>query len=540
MGPVLEHNNNAVAGCRIRGWVGGAVLAAAMVSTTVCAQDVVPAPKFDIQRFAVTGNTLLPNEEVERIVAQFTGKDKDFADIQRALEALEIAYRERGYGIVQVLLPEQDITKGVVQFRVLQAKVGKVVIDGNTRFDNTNIRRSLPTVTEGVTPNSRDIARNLQMLAEHPVKQTTVLLRSGAAEDQVDVNVKVADDKPWRFVFTLDDTGTADTGYLRSGIGFQHSNLFNRDHTLSAQYITSPTQQNKVSIYGLGYRIPFYNLNSTLDLIAGYSDVNSGTVQGLFNVAGSGTVFGARWTYFLPKMNDIEHKVALGLDYRAFQNRVTIAGVGLVPDITIHPVSLTYSGLYRMTASELNFYAAVSTNIPGGNDGRQSDFTASRANATDSYKILRYGTSYIHAFRNEWQGRAALNGQYTKDSLIAGEQFGLGGPDSLRGYLLREVTNDKGFGVQLEAYTPNFAPKIGLPEQFRSRLVGFYEYGRASRNNGLVGETESRVISDFGVGLRVSYGKTANLRFDVAHVQKDAGTRQRGDNRISAALAVIF
>src|SRR5262245_3414871 len=248
--------------------------------------EAIPSPKFDINRFEVKGNTIIPQDQVDRLVEPHTGKGKDFGDIQRALEALEREYRDRGYGAVQVLLPEQDITKGVVQFRVLQPKVGRVIIEGNKFFDNENIRRSLPSVKEGETPNSKEMSRNLQMTGEHPAKQTNVLLRSGAAEDQVDVNVRVTDEKPWRVFLTADNTGTKETGYYRTGIGFQHSNLFNRDHTLTAQYVTSPTEADQVSIYGAGYRIPFYTLNSSLDLIAGYSDVDSGTVQGLFNVSG--------------------------------------------------------------------------------------------------------------------------------------------------------------------------------------------------------------------------------------------------------------
>ncbi|MGH8703713.1 MAG: POTRA domain-containing protein, partial [Burkholderiales bacterium] len=150
--------------------------------------EVVAPPRFEINRFEVVGNTLLPASELEQVFAPHTGQNKDFGDIQRALEALEAAYRDRGYGVVHVLLPEQDISKGVVQLRVVQPRVGKVLIEGNTYFDNENIRHSLPTVKEGEAPNSKDIARNLQIVAEHPVKQTNVLLRSGASDDQVDVN----------------------------------------------------------------------------------------------------------------------------------------------------------------------------------------------------------------------------------------------------------------------------------------------------------------------------------------------------------------
>jgi len=503
-------------------------------------QTVPAAPRFDIRHIEVTGNTLLSGPEIERIVAPFAGRQRELADVQRAQAALEQAYRNLGFGAVQVTLPEQNITSGVVRIRVLQPAIGRVTVEGNKNFDTANVRRSLPSVKEGAVPNSKAIARELQLAGEHPVKRPTVFLRSTSKPDQVDVNVKVEDDKPWRVVVTLDDTGTSDTGYLRSGIGFQHSNLFNRDHTLSAQYITSPTHPGKVSIYGLGYRIPFYGWNSALDLFAGYSDVNSGTVQGLFNVSGSGLILGAKWNYYLPKWGAADQKLALGLDYRAYRNNVTVAGVGIVPDITVHPVSLTYSASLKGTSTEAGFYAGVSANIPGGNDGRAADFVRSRATATDNYTILRIGANLAAAFAGNWQARAALNAQYTRDSLISGEQFGVGGPDTVRGYLVREVSNDKGYTGQLELYTPDVASSIGAPGSLRLRGLAFYDFGAVSRNNALPGEQTSKFISSAGTGLRVNYGKYASLRIDVARVLRDAGTRQSGDNRIGAGLALVF
>lgn len=521
----------------------GSIPLAAQTQTPVPPQQIpVPSPRFDIQRFEVTGNTLLPQEEVERIIAPFTGRQKDFGDIQRALEALEQAYRGRGFGVVQVILPEQDISKGVVQFRIVQPKVGRVTVEGNQHFDARNIRRSLPAIREGETPNSRGIARNLQIASEHPAKQTQVLLRSGAAEDQIDVSVKVTDDKPWRVIMSLDNTGTSETGYWRSGIGFQHTNLFDRDHTLTAQYVTSPAKLSDVNIYALGYRAPYYRLNSSFDLIAGYSDVSSGIVQDLFSVSGSGTIFGARWNYHLSKWGELEQKLTAGLDYRAFENQVIFTGTGqsLVPDVTIHPVSLTYGGVLRMAAAELNFYGGVSANIPGGNDGRDADFAAARTGASADYTVFRYGATYVQAFANEWQARVAASGQYTSDALVPGEQFGIGGPDTVRGYLLREVTNDRGYAAQLEIYTPNVLPLIGVPEDYRARLLAFYDFGSVKRNNALPGEPEGKFIASAGVGLRASYSKSVSLRIDVAQILKAAGTRQTDDQRASASLAIVF
>jgi hemolysin activation/secretion protein len=522
--------------------LAGCLLAGAGLDAPARAAEPIPAPRFDINRFEIKGNTLIPPDQVERLVAPYTGKGKDFADIQRALEALEREYRDRGFGAVQVLLPEQDITKGVVQFRVLQPRIGKVLIEGNTHFDNENIRRSLPTVKEGETPNSREMSRNLQMTGEHPAKQTNVLLRSGASEEVVDINIKVTDEKPWRVFLTADNTGTKETGYYRTGIGFQHSNLFNRDHTLTAQYVTSPTEADQVSIYGVGYRIPFYNLNSSLDVIAGYSDVDSGTVQGLFNVSGKGTIGIVRWNYYLPRWQDLEQKVALGFDYRKFENQVLIPGdpTSFVPDITVKPASLTYSGLMRATAAEFSFFGSYSANIPGGADGGDAAFNASRTGAEANYTILRGGFNFVYQFRNEWQARWTANGQYTRDLLVSGEQYGIGGPDSVRGYLLREVAMDKGGATQAEVYTPDFARSIGLSDRFRLRALAFYDYGKVTRLDPLPGEAEKESLASTGVGLRVGFSKSVAVRLDAAYILKGTANREEGDWRGVGSVAVIF
>jgi hemolysin activation/secretion protein len=500
------------------------------------------APRFAIQSFEVIGNTLLPAPALEDVLSPYVGPDRDFGDIQRALAALEQAYRDQGYGVVQVLLPEQEITSGIVRLRVVEPRVGKVVIEGNTHFEDENVRRSLPTVKEGETPSSKAIARNLQLAGEHPVKQTNVLLRAGAAEGEIDVTIKVSDDKPWRGFITLDNTGTNETGVTRLGIGAQHSNLFNRDHVVTAQYVTSPSDPDQVSIYGVGYRIPFYGLDSSLDLVAGYSDVDSGVVQGLFNVSGSGSIALVRWNTILPKWGDYEHKISFGLDYRAFQNDVLFQSTeSIVPDITVRPASLAYGGVWRGAATELSFYGSYSRNIPGGDNGREEDWRAqpgSRQTVVDDYQILRYGFNFVSRFPGDWQARLGASGQYSADALVSAEQFGIGGPDTVRGYLLRELAKDRGNAAQLEFYTPDLARPLGSAGDFRTRVLAFYDYGSVENNETQPSDRES--LASTGLGLRLGYGKAVSLRLDVARILKETIEREKDSYRVSGALALIF
>jgi len=72
--------------------------------------------------------------------------------------------------------------------------------------------------------------------------------------------------------------------------------------------------------------------------------------------------------------------------------------------------------------------------------------------------------------------RAAANAQQTRDLLIPGEQFGMGGADSVRGYYERETASDVGRRFSLEGYGPDFGSWVG--STWRARALLFADAAR--------------------------------------------------------------
>jgi len=497
-----------------------------------------PAPRFEIQRFVVEGNTLVPQSKVDRIVAPFTGKNRDFGDIQRALEALQDAYLKAGYNAVRVLVPEQDIRAGTVRLQVVEGRIASVRVENNRFFDTANVRASLPALKEGTSPNTRAIGENAQLANDNPSKQVSVALQASDKPGEVDATVRVVDERPTRYSVWADNTGTPSTGRYRAGVGFQHANVFNSDHVLSAQAITSPEQPSDVLIAGLGYHIPVYRWQGTIDFVGGYSDVNSGTVQDLFTVTGSGTVAGARYTQYLPRIGTYDQKLALGWDWRAYKNNVGVVGVGgsLIPDITVKPLSLTYTGRLSQIGQDFSFFLTASQNLPGGSDADQEAFTAQRAGASANYLIYRAGAVYSLVLPRDYRLRAAANGQYTNYLLVPGEQFGMGGVDSVRGFYERETANDIGNRFSLEAYTPDFGSRMG--NGWAARALAFTDMAHGRDNN--PPQNANNGLASVGLGLRVNQGKSLALRLDWAYVTNAAGSRAYGSDRLHFAVAYSF
>jgi len=497
-------------------------------------------PRFAIQRFLVEGNSLLLPGEVDRILAPFSGKDRDFGDIQRALEALQDAYTSRGYNAVRVSVPEQDIRSGQVRLRVVEARIRRVRVQGNRFFDEKNLRAGLPSLQEGTSPNTRTIGQDAQLVNENPAKQVSVALQASDDPGQLDATVRVTDEKPSKVSVVAEKLNTQKTGNSRTGLSYQNANLFNGDDVINAQYLTSPGHASDVKVFGAGYRVPVYKLSGVVDILAGYSSVNSGTVQDLFNVSGKGTVAGLRYTQLLGRIDSYEHRIAFGLDYRAYKNSVILVGTteSLVPDITVRPASLTYSGRSSQVGRDLSFNLSYSHNVPGGNKGDQAAFDepGQRSGASAKYSIWRAGAAFSQLLPSDFILRAAANAQQTKDLLVPGEQFGMGGADSVRGYYERETASDVGRRFSLEGYSPDFGSRIG--STWRARALVFYDAARGHDN--IPERGPENKLGGFGLGLRANQGKAFAFRLDVARVTQDAGTRLNGEYRAHAAVAYSF
>ena len=511
--------------------------------------------RFDIDRFKIEGNTLLTPDEIEAGLKPYTGKQRESADIPRAMETLRQLYRRAGFSVVWVVAPEQDLDQGVVTLRVIEARIGKIAIKGNRFFDDSNIRSSLPALEAGVSPRAGDISANAQLANENPSKQVDVVMRPGENQGVVDATVEVIDVSPLKTFLTLDNTGTAQTGNFRLGVGVQHANLFNRDDVGTFNYLTSPGKENQVNLYSGSYRLPLYSRGDSMDFIIAHSDISAGTAQtvaGPLTFSGKGAVYGLRYNQLLQRRGEYSHRIVYGVDYRAYENDCTLGNFGAAgcgpagADITVRPVSLAYSGNWAKPGRISDFYIVFSNNVPGAAKGQERDFNAVRPSpsgvggAPSRYTILRFGASMVNAFDSNWQVRAAFNAQYTSDALVSGEQFGIAGATAVRGFLEREIARDTGCFANLELYSPNLTGTLVHGES-NLRALLFYDIARAASNPMVEEARQQSSIASIGTGLRWNIERNFNMRFDLARVMHDeGGSRKPGDFRGHVSVYLGF
>lgn len=501
-----------------------------------------PIGAFDIARFEVEGNTLLDPAAVQTLLAGYAGKGRDFSYVERAIGALQEAYRKRGFSLVKVILPEQELNQGVVHLKVVETRIGKLRIEGNAFHDEANIRRSLPALREGGIPNTDALSTDLKVANENPTKKATLQLQSGGQPGAVDAVVHVADEKTWSVGAVLDNSGFDPSGRDHITVQYQNFNLWGLDHVFSAQYTTSVENPSKLNVYGAGYHIPLYAEGDSLDFYGSYSTINAGTVSaGLVDltVSGAGSVFGAHYNHEFSSIGRYDSQLVVGLDRKAFRNDVELSGLQLGGDVTVDPFSLSYVGRWALPSGNFNFYLTGVRNVPGGSQASDADFTAARAGATSSYGLLRFGAGYDQPLPRAWLMRLTVNGQTTRDALVPGEQFGVGGAASLRGLHEREISDDQGFTANAELDTPNLCAAAGA-QSMQCTLLGFFDDGNVYRNQALPGEETHVSVDSAGAGFRLARGRMLSLQMDYGHVISASDTQQKGEQRFDAVLAVSF
>jgi hemolysin activation/secretion protein len=183
-------------------------------------------------------------------------------------------------------------------------------------------------------------------------------------------------------------------------------------------------------------------------------------------------------------------------------------------DVRDRPLTVTYASTYQPQWGTLSFNLEYDNNMHGGANNDTVAYMSNRIGATQDFQVFRAGYTLVAPIAAGWSMGARMSAQYSPDALIPGEQFGLGGANSVRGIDERAITGDTGMETSLEVYTPD----IG----YNTRLLAFTDSGFVTRWDPQPGETAKDGIQSVGVGLRWTYKEAAAFALDYGLVTRGA------------------
>ena len=151
---------------------------------------------FYIRQYKVEGAKKLTKLEIEEAVYPYLGPGRTPDDVEQARQSLEKAHHQKGYQTVSVSIPQQDPRRGIIRLEVSQGAVARLRVKGSRWFLPSEIRKAVPSVAEGKTPDLNQFTKEIIAVNRLADRRVTPELRPGMEPGTVDIDLTVEDKLP--------------------------------------------------------------------------------------------------------------------------------------------------------------------------------------------------------------------------------------------------------------------------------------------------------------------------------------------------------
>jgi len=236
-------------------------------------------PGFNVRAYEIRGDTHLSVETLTQILTNYVGTNITVSDIVKAAAALQSEYRDRALPTVNVTLPPQEITNGIVKIRVFEGRLASIQVVNNQYYSSSNVLRALPGLKPGMILNSRTFQAELDRANANQDRQIYPRLEPGPTEGTTLLRLRVEDRLPLHAKLELNNQSSPGTPALRLNGSAVYGNLWQSEHSLGVQYSGSPNDfkasepwrfydQPLVANYSAFYRMPLGAQTAVAEQIA--------------------------------------------------------------------------------------------------------------------------------------------------------------------------------------------------------------------------------------------------------------------------------
>jgi len=480
---------------------------------------------------------LLAGEDLKDKLKPFLGKPLTIHLIKDIAKAVALHCREQDRPFVNISVPEQDITKGTLQFLVTEGHVGQVRVEGEKWF-RTSQYRSQIHLEPGDEISEKRLIEDIDYLNENPFRTVRPVFTPGKEPGTTDLVLQVDERMfPVRFYSGYEDSGDRRTGYDRILFGFNWNNAFLQGHEIGYQF-TGDEHFSRLLNHSAYWRIPLPNRDKLAFNVA-VSTVN-GTLNKDFNTEGFNLLLGTRYIRPLPVFFDTHYRqdLQMGFDFKQTNNNLLFGGTQTFASaVQTSQFVVNYNGYGSdpwgtTTLSMTGNFSPVEL----ADKQNQHVFEEARAGTRTKYMFGSMNLERTWNLPKEVTIYTRFGAQLTNQRLQSSEQMLLGGYNSVRGYDDRLASVDEGFNFSVELRSPNFSlGKIKASDQFEAKLQGllFYDYAQGTNLGHYDGERHHAELRSIGVGARFRIGEHLSIRFDYGRqlreqpIENDVGNSGR-------------
>ena len=456
-----------------------------------------------VTAFELTGMSLVPQEQGQDALQNFVGKELSFSQIQEAATVVTELYTKKGR-VATFVIPPQEVKDGLVAIKILEAKVGSVLIqkeDGQLRLRfkpeiaGQFIRYGNP---EGQFLNLDELERSLAILNEIPGVIAVGGVEPGQEDGTTNINVKMRDASLLTGRVETSNFGSASTGVIQATGNFNLNNYLGIGDLATLDIISSQGSDYETVRYWMpvgsgGWRTGVGGSKLNYTSLSSFSSISSN---------GSALTYGLYTTFPLARTATVSESLSFNLENRSYVNyttniessryKITSLNSGFSSNKSSEGSILSYGANWVIGKLEINNINQLS-----------ADQSTTGPLTQGVYTKLSFNANYTQPFLIEKTNlQLSLNGQLSNKNLNSSEQIYLGGTYAVRAYPIAQGGGSEGVVGSIEV-THTYVNQLQLGAFLDAGIVKQYA---SHWNSTLQGNTNaSNTYTLYAAGLTSKY-----------------------------------
>ena len=494
--------------------------------------------KVKVAQIKFSGNTVIKTNELDEVVATAIGKTLTLRELTEVAGQVSEYYAAEGYILAQAYLPPQEIRGGVVEIAILEGKVGKIGVTGNTRYKTSTILRAMEPVKEKGIIHEGTLETALNEMNDYPGLKVRAALKPGESRGTTDMELTAKERLPYTSTTDVNNYGSRLTGSWVYGEELGLGNLAGVGDNLTLKGLKS---DSRLFFTDVTYLIPVTNFGTKFQVSWIHTENVIGKEFASFRPTGRADIVSIDGLQTIIRTGALSLTGVAGFDIKTIRNLLTTTGpsavlfskdelrifrLGLRGDYRDPFLGRTYFGLtwhYGMDdlggsnqdAPQTSFQITdAAGNTRGAGPGNFSKWTGDVARFQSLGLPFIQGLPVLPAVLNDSYLILRATGQFASDRLLSPERFAIGGYYTVRGYPVAERIGDNGYAATAELVVP-VPSSATIP--FGSRVwketvqfAAFVDHGGTFPSPvSATGQGGYGYLTGAGVGLRI------NLPFGV-------------------------
>lgn len=457
------------------------------------------APRFTLSGFRFEGNTAIPAAELQVLAAPYLGHEIGLAQVNELADKITALYRDRGYILSRAVVPPQRIESGTLTIRIVEGSIDKIDIQGDAGGATEILKAHGARIAQQHPLTAAVLERELLLVNDLSGLQVrSVLTPSRTVTGAADLTLVVTP-RPMEGYVTFDNRGSRYLGPYELMAGVYFNDVLGTGGRLGLNGVVTPDEGPDLAYGSVSFDQPLSSDGLRLFTTASYTDTKPGSVLRALDTRGKALNLSTSLSYPVIRSRDFNLTLSGSFAYR----NVRSDNAAVSPLFSDH-VRTVDAGLFMNLLDDWGGYSSLSVNLTQGLDifGATTSASASksRAGASGQFTRASFEASHTHPLFDRVSLTLSGGGQTAfRESLLASEQYALGGYAFNRAFDPSEVTGDAAIAgrgeLQWQAVEHFFTLSNIAP-------YGFYEGGQVWQSHPLPGELRSESLFYGGAGLR--------------------------------------